>query len=427
MMNVRVAAIIVGLIAAACAPALAKDSAVRKTARTHIAALQTSADQAAEQTANARYRPSTNRPSTKASRKRGKGEETANLTAQQGDASAAPAGIAAEAIGWRLIEDQATGARLGLPEKLVPRFTTTRTGSRWTSAQGQIQVETFHFAEAALPALFEEEKKSAHRQLASSELKPDSFRITGVQGLKNFLVHADARGGEVRGITILYDQATEGTMSAVASAMASAFAAFPDPKAAPLPGLRRAVEYGSAIVVGGDGVLIAPAHLTDECRAITVPPLGHAERIAVDRANDLALLRLYGARNLVPAPIGGDSGATQAADLTLIGIADPVAQAGETGVTSAAAHIGAQGFDPAPKPGFSGAAAVDSGGGLAGMVDVKSALVAGSSSSAAPGAVLVPAATIRAFLQAQGVTPAGAETEHAAIDQSVLRVICVRK
>jgi hypothetical protein len=421
-MDLRVVAIVVGLIAAACAPALAKDSAVHMTTRTHVAALQTSADQAADQAANARHRPA-----VRASRKRGKGEETASLTVQQGDASAAPAGIAAEAIGWRLIEDSATGVRLGLPEKLVPRSTTTRTGSRWTSAQGQIQVETFHFAEAALPALFEEEKKSAHRQLASSELKPDSFLITGVQGLKNFLVRADARGGEVRGITILYDQATEGTMSAVASAMASAFAGFPDPKAAPLPGLRRAVEYGSAIVVGSDGVLIAPAHLTDECRAITVPPLGHAERLAVDQASDLALLRLYGTRDLVPAPIGGDSGQTQTADLTLVGIADPVAQAGETGVTSTTAHIGAQGLDPAPKPGFSGAAAVDSRGGLAGMVDVKPALVAGSSSSPAPSAMLVPAATIRAFLQAQGVTPAGAETEHAAIDQSVLRVICVRK
>jgi len=420
-MNVRVAAIIVGLIAATGAPALAKDSAVHKASRTHVAALQTSTDPAVEQTANARRRPA-----VRASRKRGRGEGIASLTAQQGDTSAAPAGIAAEAIGWRLIEDQATGARLGLPEKLVPRSSATRTGSRWTSAQGQIQVETFHFTEAALPALFEEEKKSAHRQLASSELKPDSFLITGVQGLKNFLVRADARGSEVRGITILYDQATEGTMSAVASAMASAFTGFPDLKAAPLPGLRRAVEYGSAIVIGSDGMLVAPAHLTDECRAITVPPFGHAERLAVDQANDLALLRLYGARNLAPAPIGIDRAPAQTADLTLVGIADPVAQAGEAGVTSAAARIGAQGIDPAPKPGFAGAAAVDSRGALAGMVDVKPALVA-RGNSPAPSAVLVSVATIRAFLQAQGVTPAGAEIEHVAIDQSVLRVICVRK
>jgi S1-C subfamily serine protease len=420
-MDVRVAAIIVGLIAAACVPALAKDAAIRKAARTHVAALQTSVDSGVEQAANARHRPV-----AKASRKRARSEETASLAPQPADASAAPAGIAADAIGWRLIEDSATGARLGLPEKLVPRSATTRTGSRWMSAQGQIQVETFHFAEAALPALFEEEKKVARRQVAWSDLKPESFVITGAQGLKNFVVRADAHGSELRGITILYDQATEGTMSAVASAMASAFAGFPDPKAAPLPGLRRAVEYGTAIVVGSDGDLIAPAHLIDECRVITVPPFGHAERLGSDKTSDLALLHLYGARNLVPLAIGGDNDQSQTGDLTVIGVADPLAQAGEGSVTSAAAHVGAQGLEPAPKPGFSGAAVVDSRGGLAGMVDVKPAVVAGGS-VAAPGAALVPAATIRAFLQAQGIAPAAAETDRAALDQSVLRVICVRK
>jgi hypothetical protein len=261
-------------------------------------------------------------------------------------------------------------------------------------------------------------------------LKPDSFVITGVQGLKNFLVRADAHGSEVRGIVILYDQATEGTMSPVALVMAGAFAGFPDPKAGPLPGMRRAVEYGTAIVVSSGGDLLAPAHLIDECQAITVPPLGHAERLAVDKANDLALLRLYGARNLVPAPIGGDDGQNQTGDLNLVGIADPLSQAGEAGVTSTTAHVSAQGIEPAPRRGFSGAAAVDSRGGLAGMVDVKPAVVAGNG-AAAPGAALVSVATIRAFLQAQGVAPviapAAAETEHAAMDQSVLRVICVRK
>jgi hypothetical protein len=423
-MGFRVAAIIVGLIAG-CVPALAQGSHIRNAGRTHVAALQNPADPAVEQAANVRHRKG-----VKASRKRGKGGEAASLILQQDDSSKAPAGFAAEAVGWRLIEDSATGARLGLPEKLVPRSGTTRTGSRWTSAQGQIQIETFRFAEAALPVLFEEEKQASRRQIASSELKPDSFVITGVQGLKNFLVRADAHGSEVRGIVILYDQATEGTMSPVALVMAGAFAGFPDPKAGPLPGMRRAVEYGTAIVVSSGGDLLAPAHLIDECQAITVPPLGHAERLAVDKANDLALLRLYGARNLVPAPIGGDDGQNQTGDLNLVGIADPLSQAGEAGVTSTTAHVSAQGIEPAPRRGFSGAAAVDSRGGLAGMVDVKPAVVAGNG-AAAPGAALVSVATIRAFLQAQGVAPviapAAAETEHAAMDQSVLRVICVRK
>ena len=70
-------------------------------------------------------------------------------------------------------------------------------------------------------------RKAAHRQITSSTLKPDTFVILGVQGLKNFLVRAEARGSEVRGVTILYDQATEGTMGRVAIAVANAFVGFP--------------------------------------------------------------------------------------------------------------------------------------------------------------------------------------------------------
>lgn len=326
--------------------------------------------------------------------------------------------------GWRLIEDPATGARLGIPEKLVPNTSATRTGSRWTSAQGQIQIETFRLAEAALPALFDDEKKAGHRQVESSILKPDTFAISGTQGLKNFLIRAEAKGAEVRGITILYDQATEGIMGRVAVTVATAFTGFPDPKAGPLPGMQRRVEYGTAIIVSARGDLIAPAQLTEDCQSITVPGLGHAERVAADKSDDLALLRLYGARNLVPAMLGGEG--SQSGELTLVGVADP--QAGEGGgVTSVPARLTAQGLDPAPKLGFSGAAAVDAQGRFAGMVDLKPAVLAGSGSTV-QGATVLPADPIRGFLQAHGAAPPAANAgQPAPMAQSVLRVICVRK
>jgi hypothetical protein len=335
--------------------------------------------------------------------------------------------FSAEAVGWQLVEDAKTGARLGVPEKITPHVGASRSGTRWSSTQGQIQIETFRLAEAALPALFDEERKTAHRQITSSNLKPDSFVILGVQGLKYFLVRADARGGEIRGVTVLYDQATEGTMSRVAINVANAFVGFPDPNAVPPPGLRRRVEYGSAIVVGSDGDLIAPVRNVDDCQAITVPPFGHAELVAEDKANDLALIRLYGARNLVAAPLAdtGVQNGTQGVDVMLIGVADPLAKAGDAAPTSVPARVTAQGIEPAPKLGFSGAAAVDARGRLAGMLDLRPAVVAGSGGAAAQGTTLVPVETIRAFLQAQHITPAVAAG--AAINQSVLRVICVRK
>jgi hypothetical protein len=328
--------------------------------------------------------------------------------------------FSAQAVGWELVEDAKTGVRLGVPEKLVPRLGVSRSGTRWSSAQGQIQIETFRFSEAALPALFEEERKSSHRQIASSNLKPDGFFILGSQGLKNFVVRAAAQGGEVRGVTVLYDQATEGTMSSVAIAVANAFVGFPDPKVPPPAGLRRRVEYGSAFVVARDGALITAAGVVDQCDAITVPPFGHAELVTEDKSSGLALIRLYGARNLAPAPLADNTVA--AGEVTLIGLADPLAEAGDM-VTAVPARLSASALEPAPKLGFSGAAVADARGRLVGMVDLRPAAMAGA--GVATAVAMVPVEIIRAFLQAQHI--ASAATDNAAINQSLLRVICVRK
>jgi hypothetical protein len=173
-------------------------------------------------------------------------------------------------------------------------------------------------------------------------------------------------------------------------------------------------------VVSGQGHLITSAQITDGCQAITIPGFGHAERIAADKANDIALLRVYGAQDLLPVALASESGAGD--DFMLVGVADPLAQAGGGAVTRAPAHRNAQGLDPAPKLGFSGAAAIDAQGRFAGIVDLQSTAVAGA--GAVNQATLIPAETLRAFLQAQSIAPA---SSHTPIDQSVMRVICVRK
>jgi hypothetical protein len=419
-MFLKVAAVFVGLLAASTL-ALAKDSKTRKaptvpqtanerSAKTHVATARAAAPQ----------REETARRGKAANDSHRRKEEPGSVGALERDPAAAPVNFP-DSIGWRLIEDPATGARLGLPGKLVPHVEASRTGSRWTSAQGQIQIETFRLTEAALPALFEQEKKASRREIASSQLTADSFVISGVQGLKNFRVRAAARGTQVRGVTVLYDQATEGTMDRIAAAVVGSYAAFPDPNASPVPGIRRMVEYGTAIVVSSGGDLIAPAHITDDCEAITLPGLGHAERVATDKANDLALLHVYGARELIPAALAGDGNGT---DFKLVGVADPLAQAGAAQVSSAVCRRTAQGIEPAPKPGFAGAAVADPRGALAGMVDLKPSVVAGSG---AQSATLVPVEAIRAFLQARGIAPGAVASDHVPIELSIVRVVCVRK
>ena len=203
-----------------------------------------------------------------------------DTTASILDGFNAPSPARLEAVGWRIIDDLVTGSRLGVPSALVPQASLTRNGSRWTSAHGTIQIETFRLHEAALPALFDDEKKTRRRTVERSTLKPDSFIMSGEQGLKRFVERVQASGSELRGITILYDQATEGIMAPVALAMADTFQGFPDPSAGPPPGLLRSVEYATAIVVNERGYLLTSAQATGQCQSITVPGLGHAERIA---------------------------------------------------------------------------------------------------------------------------------------------------
>jgi hypothetical protein len=389
-MGIRKAGIILGLLAAAAMPLLALPSEAKTAAKT-----------AAKKPAVA-AKPASDDPDA----------AVENI--------GPPSQAALAAAGWRIIDDPATGARLGLPSALVPKTAPARIGSRWMSGHGQIAIETFRLHEGALAALFDEEKKVRHRTVEHSTLTPDSFVMSGMQGLKRFIVRVQSSGSELRGVTILFDQATEGVMAPIAAAMANSYQGFPDPNAAPPPGLRRGVEYGTAIVVSGSGDIVAPAQVVNGCQSITIAGFGHAERAAVDKANDLALLRLYGAQGLVPAALAGDSGTAD--DLTLVGIADPLAQAGGGAISRAPAHRNAQNLEPAPKPGFSGAAAVDAQGRFAGMVDVQSNVVAGA--GAASQATLIPVETLRAFLQAQNIAPASG---HSPIDQSIVRVICVRK
>ncbi|MGH6675115.1 MAG: peptidoglycan-binding protein, partial [Xanthobacteraceae bacterium] len=76
-----------------------------------------------------------------------------------------------------------------------------------------------------------------------------------------------------------------------------------------------------------------------------------------------------------------------------------------------------------PKAGFSGAAAIDAQGRFSGIAVLRSSIDAGSGSVTRQAAV-VPAAAVRAFLKAHGILPS---LRRGNADQSVVRVICVRK
>lgn len=357
------------------------------------------------------------------------GKPTGVLNPQERAALAETARRKQDSVGWKIVMEPTSGARLGIPSKLVPQQVTDANGSKWTSPTGAVQVLLSRRKEASPTAakLADAEKKEpAGRKVDYTVVKPDFFVLSGLQGLKKFYVRGTFRGDEVRIMTILYDQATENTVEPVVIAMSSAFNAFPSAvQAGPRP--RKTVEYGTGIVVSDDGAIVTDRLLTDSCLAIAIGGYGSADRIAEDREHDLALLHIYGARGLKPLSLAGGAAKTS---VDIIGIADPQNQGGAAGVSSVKAALASTGtsesaLSPPPAIGFSGSPAIDGDGKFAGVALLKPAMLAGPATSAsASHAVMVAAETVRDFLKANSVSANGAATDAKA---AVVRVICVRK
>ena len=354
--------------------------------------------------------------------------ETGLLSEEQRAALAATAKAKQELSGFRIVDDPLSGARLAVPIRRVGASSPTRTGTRWSSGRGEVQVETFRIAEpgTTLNAVFEREKKEpSNRRVEYNVMRDNFFVLSGLQGLKRFYLRAHVKDNEVRGMLVLYDQAMQGIMDPITVAMSSRFDPFP---AAPGPPPKRKVEYATGIVVDTAGHVVTDRQATESCNVITLAGLGSAELVGDTGA--LALLRVYGARNLTPVAFAGESGG--ASEVTLVGIADPQAQGGNAAPSTARARVGegigaSRPLEPAPALGFSGAAALDAQGRLIGVALAKTAVLAGPTYVVSQ-AQLVPAQELKAFLGGRNVAPATAAAPGVeAAKASVVRVICVRK
>jgi len=358
------------------------------------------------------------------------GKQTGVLNPQERTLLAETARRRQESVGWKIVTEGVTGARLGIPTKLVPQQTSDAEGSKWNSPTGTVQIVLTRRKEAGptTAKLAEREKKEPPgRKVDYTVVKPDFFVLSGLQGLKKFYLRGTFRGDEVRILTILYDQAMENTVEPVVIAMSSAFNPFPAAQAGSPPP-RRSVDYGTGVVASQDGAILADRDVTDGCLTITIGGYGNADRVADDKEHGLALLRIFGARGLKPLDLAGN-GATANVDLT--GILDPQNQGGGSAVSSvkaAAAQAGGSGdlaLSPPPALGFSGAAALDGAKQFAGIALLRPAAVAGpATATPAAQAVLVPSETVRAFLKTNGVNPDGGSPDARAAS---VRVICVRK
>src|SRR3984893_17325789 len=118
-------------------------------------------------------------------------------------------------VGWKIVPAGRRGGRRGIPTKLAPQQSSDANGAKWTSSTGTIQILLSRRKEAnpTTAKLAEREKQEpAGRNIDYTVVKPDFFVLSGLQGLKKFYLRGTFKGDEVRILTILYDQATEGTV-----------------------------------------------------------------------------------------------------------------------------------------------------------------------------------------------------------------------
>ena len=74
----------------------------------------------------------------KAFQKRNGGKETGVLNQPERAALAAAAKPKQEAVGWRMVRISSTGARIGIPAKLMPNTQVSGGISKWTSSRGEV-------------------------------------------------------------------------------------------------------------------------------------------------------------------------------------------------------------------------------------------------------------------------------------------------
>ncbi len=322
---------------------------------------------------------------------------------------------------WRVVTDPATGIVIGIPRRHLTEMHDAPHGTRWSAAHGEIQLETFRLTELGLTlaAFFERMKREpANRKVEFNAVKDDSFVLGGTQGLRDFYIRAAAKNGEIRGFSLIYDVAMETIMEPLRATMSNAFTPFPE-KLAAFAAPAKPVEYGSGVVVSGEGYIVTSARIAESCSVLTVAGAGPAERVAA--SDGMVLLRVYGARKLTRVAL---SNRAAVGPLTLLGVPDPQEQQGGSGTRELSAKLSGQAIElakPVPIAGFSGAAALDREGRLAGLVDLSSVAVA---SAGAPPIRMIDAGAIQAFLAREGVEP---YAENGSARDAVVRVICVRK
>jgi hypothetical protein len=197
------------------------------------------------------------------------------LTAAGRKALAEEARTRKTGLGFKAVDDAATGVRIFLPTKLLGPAMKRPAGSRWSGRAGRIRIETFAFADGDLAALFERMKaETPGRKVVYSVLRPDWFVVSdesgGEHGYARFVHGAEG----IRGFVFSLDASLATELDRVVIATAGRFEPFPG--AAPASGATTTPPATPAttttparpVAASASGLVVAPGKVVTAARAV---------------------------------------------------------------------------------------------------------------------------------------------------------------
>ena len=319
-----------------------------------------------------------------------KGAPDGMLAPVERRALAQAAQAARDAAGFRLVADEKTGIRIGVPASVLPKRDVAPSGSRWQSADGKVTLDTSATPPGeTLEAVYEKATaptpNNPGRKITYKLLRPDFFVVTGETPTGKFYRRLATGPAGLRGFSIGYDKALSGTVDKLVIAIASSFEPFPSgplpavtatAMAAIAPGLaagpaasgapvRVTERHGVGLAVA-DRVVATAAAAVAGCRSLRVG--GRTARLRGSPEGGLALLEVEGGSAFAVAALRGEAlGETES--LLLIAFGEEAGKRAAVALPGQAARIGAGAAVFAPlQPGQAGTPVFDRQGRPAGLV-----------------------------------------------------------
>lgn len=336
------------------------------------------------------------------------------------------------ALGFTLMDDPATGARIGAPTRLLDRKETAPGRTRLSSSRTQTSLTLFAGGadDGDLPTWFARatDNTTPGRKVTYKLLRPDFAVVTGDEGPRRFFTRVASGPDGLRGFTFVYPVADAAAMDRVTIAIANSFAPFAGkPGAVAQPGMQQPAQpqgqrpaatapaaatsplVGTALLLAPGRALTATAAVRG-CRDIRIGD-ATATVTASDRQSGLSLLSAPSVNPSVnpgaAAPIAL-SGEAKAETVTLAAFVNGGASQTAPAKPQLSAIPGsafeAGKITAALQPGGAGALALDQHGALAGIVSALTPAPAINGVSLAATQIVADGASIRRILTEAGVT-----------------------